>query len=259
MTEAQIRYLQMRETQRHDVEQERNWSATLQETRRANQARETLSKYATDVQKWSTLTNAQTSTYVARVNAATQRYSAQMGYASSKYVADTNARTQRYVSDQNAAVQRSVSALQAAVSRYNVQQQTAAQRYSSDQAAAASRYATDRNYSMAGQRLEFDRQTQLVKNSLDSQRVQLQRIQTQADSEYKRAQVEKLASDIARSAQQLALSARELDMKEEAQRYINVLNQAKALESYTKSAQNLLNVTDRVAKLLNQLEGHLYG
>lgn len=270
MTEAQVRFRQMRETVRHDFEQERNWRQTLLETQRANRTRESLTKYATDVQKWSTKVNSQTSMYVARTNAATQQYSAKMGYAATKYAADVNARTQRYISDQNAAVQRSIASLQAATSRANVFQQTAAQRYGSDQAAAASRYsalqsatasryATDTNARVAQQKQQLDYQVQLVRNGLEAQRVQLQRLSVQADSAYKQAQVEQIATNIVNSTEQVALKARELDLQEEAQKYTNALNRARTWETGAKTANELTKLADWLLDIFGVGKKDLYG
>jgi hypothetical protein len=99
MTEAQIRYRQMREQERHDVEQEANWQAQLQETVRSNLAREDLSRYATEVSESNARLQAETSRYATDVNAETSRFGTVVGASTSRYATDTNASTSIYRTD----------------------------------------------------------------------------------------------------------------------------------------------------------------
>lgn len=272
MTEAQIRYFQLEETKRHNTAQEQNWTESLQETKRHNLQGEALSRYATDVQKWATQVNAQTSRYVADTNAAASRYSADRHYQATVYSADrsyqasvyatqVNAATQRYVSDQNARVQQAVANLNAQVSRYATETQAATQRYVSDQSAATQRYSTDVNAATSvyrtdvesadrQARLAFDRQTQLVKNALESKKVQLEALRTAQNNAESRARVQKMASDVRNAAAQLELNARTVGMQEEAQKYQNILTQARSIESGTKSVQNITSAANDIIKII---------
>jgi hypothetical protein len=92
MTDAQIRFRQLKEAIRHDQAQESYWGGQLMETRRSNQAKEWLSRYATDVQ-------AETSRYNAELQAETTRYVTDVNAATSRYATEVSAGTSVYRTD----------------------------------------------------------------------------------------------------------------------------------------------------------------
>lgn len=238
MTDAQIRYHQLEEAKRHNLEQEANWNASLQETIRSDVARENLSRYATDVQKWAT-----------EVQANTSRYNAETAAAASRYAADVNARTQT----QNALIN-------AATSKYATDVSSATQKYVTDQNVTATNYRTDVESADRNARLALDRQNSLVENAIAQRRVTLEELRTSADTALTRAQTAKVLRDTTNSIKQLANEARRLDLIEEAQEYERVVAYCRSAELITHSMSNVataaekaVNVIDYIGKVLASL------
>lgn len=231
MTDAQIRYHQLAEAKRHNLEQEANWNASLQETIRSDVARENLSRYATDVQKWAT-----------EVQANTSRYNAETAAAASRYAADLNARTQT----QNALIS-------AMTSRYATDTSAATQKYVTDQNVTATNYRTDVESADRNARLALDRQNSLVENAIAQRRVTLEELRTSADTALTRAQTAKTLRDTANSIKQLANEARRLDLIEEAQQYERFYAYCHSAESITKSMENVASAADKATKVLDYI------
>lgn len=285
MTDSQIRYWQMVEAKRHNQAQEEVWQGQLEETVRADHERERLTEYTTDVQ-------AETARYVADTNAASSRYTADRHYAATVYSADKSAETQRYVADSNAAAQRYSANLNASTQRYVADQSAAVnyaiaemnattQRYVADTNATTQRYVSDQNarvsYDVADlnaatsayrtdvesadrqARLAFDRQTQRVLNSISQSRLRLEAIRTDADTEQARAQTARIVQDTANSVEQLALLAKEYDLKAEAQKYENALSQARTLETYVKTADKFSDVVNKTWDFIDRVTTSIGG
>jgi hypothetical protein len=231
MTDAQTRYFQMVEAKRHNVEQERNWNATLEETQRANRAREDLQKYANETSRYAVDTQAETS----------------------RYATDVNAATQHYVSDQNARTAIATTQMNNWTSRYATDTNAATQRYVSDQGTSAQRYATDTNVAFQQDRLEFDKSTQAFMNDLNAQRLQLERLRTSTDVSNTRAQTQQIRQNIRNSLKNLELEARRLDLNEAANAISKaradaeiMLNQARTAKTIIESVDTGLDVIDRI-------------
>lgn len=231
MTDAQTRYFQMVEAKRHNVEQERNWQESLEETRRANRAREDLQKYANE----------------------TSRYSVDTQAATSRYATDVNARTQQYVSDQNARTAIATTQMSNMTSRYATDVNAETQRYVSDQASSTQRYSTDTNVAYQQDRLEFDKDTQGFINRLNNQKLRLEQLRTSADTSNTRAQTQRIRQDIRNSLKSLELEARRLDLNEEANAISKaradaeiMLNQARTAKTIIESADAGLDIIDRI-------------
>lgn len=228
MTDPQIRYWQLKENQRHNVAQEENWQQQLSETVRSNQARESLAKYQTDV-------SSQTS----------------------RYVADKQASTAKYVSDQNVSLGQYTAGLQAEVQKYVSDQTAETQRYSTNVNAATQRYTTDVNAQLQSDRLKFDVQTQAFRNGLEAQKVDLQRIATNANAEYSRAQAQRAFNDIRIDIARLGQDAQRLGLDKQAAKYNNALTLMRTWETFAKTSEsgsrmvlNLANVFEKIVRLL---------
>lgn len=228
MTDPQIRYWQLKENQRHNIAQEENWQQQLSEAVRSNKARESLTKYQTDV-------SAQTSQYVANKQAETTRYVSDQNYSLGQYTAGLNAAVQKYASDQAAETQR----------------------YATDVNAATQQYSTDVNAQTQANRLEFDKQTQSFRNSIESQKVELQRLATNANAEYSRAQAQRAYNDIRIDIARLGQDATRLGLDKQAAKYRNALTAMQTWETFTKGAEsgsrmlvNLASVFEKIIRLL---------
>jgi hypothetical protein len=68
-----------------------------------------------------------------------------------------------------------------------------------------------------------------------------------------RARVQKMATETRQAAQQLLLQAERLHMDEEAQKYENILNQARSTETDTKSVKNISSALVDVTNIINKL------
>lgn len=231
MTDAQIRYFQMVEAKRHNVEQERNWQESLVETHRANVAREDLQKYANE----------------------TSRYAVDTQAATSRYATDVNAATQQYVSDQNARTAIATTQMNNMTSRYATDVNATTQRYVSDQASSTQRYSTDTNVAFQQERLEFDKATQSFVNDLNAQKLQLERLRTSADVSNTRAQTQQIKQNIRNSLKNLELEARRLDLNEAANAISKaradaeiMFNQARTAKTIIESADAGLDIIDRI-------------
>lgn len=193
----------------------------LLETRRHNRRTEDLSKYATDVQ------------------ASTSRYATDVGAKTSMSVAEMNARTQRYVADQSAKVHLTSAQLSAETSRY-----------AADTQAQTSQYRTNVESADRLARLRFDRQTQILKNKFEEERIRLESFKTMNQIRANDVQVRKALQDIENSIAQLELNARMVGLNEEAAKWNNQLTQA-------KTAEAIMNGVDKGASALNRVLGFI--
>lgn len=241
MTDPQIRFWQLKENQRHNIAQEANWQDQLSETVRANKARESLTKYQTDV-------SADTARYAANTQAATARYVSDQNYSLGQYTAGLNAETQRYASDQATSAQ-----------RYSTDVNAATQRSVAGINAVTQRYATNVNAALQSERLAFDKQTQSFRNRLEAQKVELQRLSTNANVAYSQAQAQRAYNDIRVDLARLEQDAQRLDLDKTAAKFNNALTLMRTWESFAKSAEsgsrtmtNLTNLLEKVWKLLNE-------
>lgn len=264
MTTAQIDYLKAVEAQRHDRAQEQNWDAQLAETVRSNKERESISRYSNELQLYATNVQRDTSRYVADTNA-----------AASRYAANTNAATQRYIADQNARVQSAIASLNAAVSTYSTNVDAAMRKYTSDQSASTSRYATDTSAATSvyatdksfassvyrtsvesadrQARLDFDRETQTFKNSLESRRVALESMLAESNVERNKAQIERLASQTANDIAQLELKSKYYKLDKKAAEYNNALTRANTVKSYVQSVDTAASAGNKLMTFITRL------
>lgn len=234
MTDAQTRYFQMVEAKRHNVEQERNWQESLQETQRANRAREDLQRYANE----------------------TSRYAVDTQAATSRYATDVNARTQQYVSDQNARTAIATTQMNNQTSRYATDTNAATQRYASDQATSAQRYATDSNVAIQQDRLEFDKSTQSFLNDLSAQKLQLERLRTSTDIANTRAQTQQIKQNIRNSLKNLELEARRLDLNEAANAISKARADAEIMLNQARTAKTIVDATNAGLDIIDRIIGY---
>jgi uncharacterized small protein (DUF1192 family) len=220
MTDVQLRYHQLLEDQRHNKAQEENWQGQLMESQRANMAKEYLSRYSTEAQMRNVDEQVESSQYIAELQSETARLNAQL-----------SAQTSRYATDVQAATSREVAQLQSETSRYN----------------------TDENNATQRARLEFEQRTQAFKNALESQYYTLEKMKAYASTEQTQAKTEQIIQDTKNSLTRLALDARRLNMDEEAQKYVNTLNEIRAWESTTKSIDNVATTINKVVGFLKEI------